>query len=144
MALKVAPWEVKTITTLIRGFLWSGSEVASGGRCAVAWVNTCCPKEFGGLGIPNLEMMGMVLHMRWLWFARTDPERAWSGFKFGNEVQAESFSRLPSRSRSEMGGEPCSGWITRFKAPLFIPSPPTFGRQCLGGFVILALLGMHP
>jgi hypothetical protein len=36
MALKVAPWAVKTITTLIQGFLWSGTEVASGGKCAVA------------------------------------------------------------------------------------------------------------
>jgi hypothetical protein len=36
MALKVAPWVVKTITTLIRGFLWSGTEIASGGKCVVA------------------------------------------------------------------------------------------------------------
>jgi hypothetical protein len=91
MALKVAPWAVKTITTVIRGFLWSASDVASGGKCAVAWVNTCCPKEFGGLGIPNLQMMGMALRMRWLWFARTDPQRTWSGFKFGNEAQAGNF-----------------------------------------------------
>jgi hypothetical protein len=31
MALKVTPWAVKTITTLIRGFLWCGTEVASAG-----------------------------------------------------------------------------------------------------------------
>jgi hypothetical protein len=66
MALKVAPWVVKTITTLIRGFLWSGTEVASGGKCAVACVNTCFPKELGGLSIPNLQLMGMALRMRWL------------------------------------------------------------------------------
>jgi hypothetical protein len=89
MALKVAPWAVKTITTLIRGFLWSGSEVASGGKCTVAWVNTCCPKKFRGFGIPNL--MGMALRMRWLWFGRTDPQRTWSGFKIGNKAQVESF-----------------------------------------------------
>jgi hypothetical protein len=72
-ALKVAPWAVRTITTLIRGFLWSGTEISSGGKCVVAWVNTCCPKELGCLGIPNLQLMGMALLMRWLWFARTDP-----------------------------------------------------------------------
>jgi hypothetical protein len=66
MALKVGPWAVKTITTLIRGFLWSASDVASSGKCAVAWVNKCCPKEFGGLGIPNVKMMGMALRMRWV------------------------------------------------------------------------------
>jgi hypothetical protein len=57
---------VKTITTLIRGFLWSGTEVTFGGKCAVAWVNMCCPKELGGLGIPNFQLMGMALQMRWL------------------------------------------------------------------------------
>jgi hypothetical protein len=41
MALKVASWAVKTITTLIQGFLWSRTEVVSGRKCAVAWVNTC-------------------------------------------------------------------------------------------------------
>jgi hypothetical protein len=61
MALKVAARVVKTITTIIRGFLWCGTEVASGGKCAVDWVNTCCLKELGGLGIPNLELMGMAL-----------------------------------------------------------------------------------
>jgi hypothetical protein len=35
--------------------------------------------------------MGMALRMRLLWFARTDPQRTWSGFKFGHEAQAESF-----------------------------------------------------
>jgi hypothetical protein len=54
MELKIAPLAVKTITTLIRGFLWSETEVASGGKCVVAWVNTCCPKELGGLIFPKL------------------------------------------------------------------------------------------
>jgi hypothetical protein len=35
--------------------------------------------------------MGTTLQMQWLWFARTNPQRTWSGFKFGNEAQAESF-----------------------------------------------------
>jgi hypothetical protein len=86
MALKVASWAVKTITTLIQGFLWSGTEVVSGRKCAVAWVNTCYPKELGGLNIPNLHLIGMALQMRWLWFARTYPQRTWSGFKFGPEA----------------------------------------------------------
>jgi hypothetical protein len=91
MALKVVPWAVKTITTLIKGLLWCGTKVASEGKHTVAWVNTCCPKELGGLGIPNLQLMGMALRMRWLWFTRMDPQRTWSGFKFGNETQEKSF-----------------------------------------------------
>lgn len=47
MAISVAPWATKAIKTLIRGFLWCGSEVASGDRCAVAWINVSCPTNLG-------------------------------------------------------------------------------------------------
>jgi hypothetical protein len=63
MAVKVVPWVVKTITTLISGFLWSETQLASSGKCVVDWVNMCCPNELGGLDIPNLHLMGMGLRM---------------------------------------------------------------------------------
>jgi hypothetical protein len=40
MATRIAAWAVQAIEKLIHGFLWCGSEVAPGGKCAVAWVNT--------------------------------------------------------------------------------------------------------
>jgi hypothetical protein len=127
MALKVAPWAVKTITTLIRGFIWSDSEVASGGKCTVAWVNTCRPKKFGGLCIPNLQMMGMALRMRWLWFARTDPERTWFHFKFGNEAQVESFFKA-SVSVAVGDGRRALFWSDNWIQGASIRSiTPTFG-----------------
>jgi hypothetical protein len=142
MALKVAPWAVKTITTLIRGFLWSGSEVASGGKCVVAWVNSCCPKELGGLDIPNLQLMGMALRMRWLWFARTNPQRTWSGFKFGNEAQTERFFEA-SISVAVGDGKRALFWSDNWiqGASIRSNSPNLWGR-CLRGSVILAPLGM--
>jgi hypothetical protein len=66
MAIFVAPWAIKAVETLIRGFLWCDTEVASGGRCLVAWVNVTCPTRFGGLGLPDLRTFGMALHLRWL------------------------------------------------------------------------------
>jgi hypothetical protein len=127
MALKVAPWAVKTITTLIRGFLWSRTKVASGGKCAVAWVNTCCPKELGGLNIPNLQLMGMALRMHWLWFVRTDPQRTWSGFKFGNEAQAESFFDTSASVATE-DGRKALFWLDNWIRGTSICSiAPTFG-----------------
>lgn len=71
---------MKAIETL-RGFLWCGTEVTFDDKCALAWVNVCL-KEFGGLGIPKLGLMGIALRMRWFWLARTDPNKTWTVFKF--------------------------------------------------------------
>uniref|UniRef100_A0A453BJ82 Uncharacterized protein n=1 Tax=Aegilops tauschii subsp. strangulata TaxID=200361 RepID=A0A453BJ82_AEGTS len=30
-------------------------------------------------GVRDLERAGLALRLRWLWFSRTDPERAWQG-----------------------------------------------------------------
>ena len=32
----------------------------------------------GGLSVPNLEVMGWSLNMRWLWLKKTQPERLWT------------------------------------------------------------------
>jgi hypothetical protein len=88
MAISVAPWAIKAVETLIQGFLWCGTEVASGGRCQVAWVNVTCPTRFGGLGLPNLRTFGMALRLRWLWLARTDPDKTWALFHFRTDRSA--------------------------------------------------------
>jgi hypothetical protein len=75
MEISVVPWAIKAVETLIRGFLWCGTKVASGGCCLVAWVNVTCPTHFGGLGLPYLRTFGMALRLRWLWLARTDPDK---------------------------------------------------------------------
>jgi hypothetical protein len=66
MAISIAPWATKAVETLIRGFLWCGTEVANGGRCLVAWVNVVCPTCFGSLGLPYLRTFGMALRLQWL------------------------------------------------------------------------------
>jgi hypothetical protein len=52
------------IEKIVRGFLWKGHKNAHGGHCLVAWDRFCMPKEFGGLGIPNLRMMNIALRAR--------------------------------------------------------------------------------
>jgi hypothetical protein len=75
--------EYRAIEKLVRGFLWCGSEVVvGGGECAVAWVNAVCPTQYGGLGIPNLKLMGFALHLCCLWLDRVDSAKIWSGYFF--------------------------------------------------------------
>ncbi|XBI17070.1 hypothetical protein VPH35_059197 [Triticum aestivum] len=64
---------------LQRGFLWAGRAAANGGHCHVNWSRVCRPIELGGLGVRDLKRDGLALRLRWLWFSRTDPERAWQG-----------------------------------------------------------------
>jgi hypothetical protein len=72
-------WAIKKIDKLCRGFLWKGSEVASGGHCLVRWSNVQKPKEVGGLGVLDLERFSRALRIRWLWFQWTEPDRPWVG-----------------------------------------------------------------
>jgi hypothetical protein len=72
-------WAIKRIDKLHRGFLWKGSEVASGGHCLVRWKNVRKPKSVGGLGVLDLERFSRALRLRWLWFQWTEPNRPWVG-----------------------------------------------------------------
>ena len=43
------------------------------GKCGcflVAWEKVMRPLDLGGLGIHNLEIMGLALQMRWLWIEK--------------------------------------------------------------------------
>jgi hypothetical protein len=56
-------WLIKKLDKIRRGFLWKGSEVASGGHCLVRWANVQ-----GGLGVLDFEKFNRALRLRWLWF----------------------------------------------------------------------------
>jgi hypothetical protein len=59
-------WVIKAIDKIHRGFLWKGRKDIKGGHCAVGWTRVCRPLKFGGLGIHNLEILGLALNVRWL------------------------------------------------------------------------------
>lgn len=44
----------------------------------VAWDLVCSPKEYGGLGVPNLRLLNTALRSRWSWLARIDPDSPWA------------------------------------------------------------------
>jgi hypothetical protein len=59
-----------------RGFLWAGALGARRPMAATAmnWGRVCRPI---GRGVLNLDKAGIALRLRWLWFSRMDPSRAW-------------------------------------------------------------------
>jgi hypothetical protein len=56
------------------------------------------PKEFGGLGIPNLRRMNLALRVRCLWLSRVEASRPWKEF----DIQVPQMVDL--RSRDLLGG----------------------------------------
>ena len=44
------------IDKIRRSFLWKGSHEANGGHCLVQWKKAMRPKNFGGLGILDLDL----------------------------------------------------------------------------------------
>lgn len=85
-------WTIKKLDKIRRGFLWTGSEIANGGNCLVAWKNIRKPKKVGGLGVMDLECFSRALRLRWLWFQWTDPDRPWVGMDIPcNEIDKQLF-----------------------------------------------------
>ena len=70
---------IKQLERIQRGFLWAGRAEANGGHCHVNWRRVCRPLSLGGLGVRDLERTGLALRLRWLWFSKTDDDRAWAG-----------------------------------------------------------------
>ncbi|KAL6626269.1 hypothetical protein ACP70R_029995 [Stipagrostis hirtigluma subsp. patula] len=77
IAINIPKWFIKAVDKIRRAFLWRGREQANGGCCLVAWNKVQRPLDLGGLGIPNLEIMGWALQIRWLWLRKTDTNRPW-------------------------------------------------------------------
>jgi len=61
-----------------RAFLWSGEATTTGARCLVAWEQTCLPKELGGLGIKNLQILNQCLLLKHLHRLHHPGESAWA------------------------------------------------------------------
>lgn len=72
-------WAIKKIDKFRRSFLWRGKTEATGGHCIVNWCKTMRPKQFGGLGVMDLDLFSSALRLRWLCFQWTEPERPWVG-----------------------------------------------------------------
>jgi hypothetical protein len=78
IAVKCPKWVHKAINKIIRAFLWKGHKEIQGGHCLVGWQRVCHPRNLGGRGILNLEVLGWALQLRWLWMRKTQPDRPWT------------------------------------------------------------------
>jgi hypothetical protein len=70
IVINVPKWFLILVHKIRRGFIWKGSENVNGGCCLVTWDKVQQPLNLGGLGIHNLETVGLALQVRWQWFKK--------------------------------------------------------------------------
>nr|AAL79728.1 hypothetical protein [Oryza sativa Japonica Group] len=92
IALDAPKWVIKGIDKIRRGFLWAGKVSTHGGKCRVAWGGVCAPKCYGGLGVPDLDRMGIALRSRWVWLQRTSPDKPWHGLNIPVSLNERNFA----------------------------------------------------
>jgi hypothetical protein len=81
---------LKLLEKIERDFLWEGRAAANGGNCHVNWRIVCRPMSHGGLGIQDMERMGLTPGLRWLWFSKTNERRAWNGIDLQPTAQEQA------------------------------------------------------
>lgn len=89
MVINVAPWIIRAIQKICMGFIWNGTESASGGQCLVSWRKIARPVELGSLGI--LDYFGLCLE-------------ATLGMAGSDEPQ-QNMDRPPWKNRSHCQGD---------------------------------------
>jgi hypothetical protein len=86
-------WVRKVMVKIMRNFLWTGTDPVQRGRCAVAWNSIQRPLYLGGLCIPDLRVMGLVLRLRWLWLQHCDDSRPWAELPVVMDNVSKAFFR---------------------------------------------------
>jgi hypothetical protein len=113
LSLDLPPWFFGTINKLLRGFFWSATTEARKGHCVVAWNAVCAPKDLGGLGIKNLNLLNHALRMRWRWMEMSGEDKPWVGLNF--KINNEAEEMLQACVKCEVGnGQRFRFWTDRW------------------------------
>jgi hypothetical protein len=91
MSQELAAWLIQAFTKIFKAFLWTSIEVVESSKCLVAWSRVQRPLQLGGLGVPDLRVMGRALRLRWLWLQRVDQENPWVALSLREDAVTTTF-----------------------------------------------------
>lgn len=75
---RLPQWVTKRIDALRRGFLWGKNQGTSKGLSLMNWDSVCMPKEYGGMGLLDIDMQNISLLLRWWWRPNTELTAMWT------------------------------------------------------------------
>lgn len=105
----LSPWALHQIDKKRCAFIWAGIDSVAGGKCKVAWPVVWSPKDIGGLGMPDLRILGFPLRLHWEWLRPTQPDAAWAMLPSKPERAIDAMFRA-SVSYQVGDGAPISFW----------------------------------
>ena len=82
-AMLPPPGVVEKLDKRRRAFLWSGEETASGAQCLIAWDRVQLPKDQGGLGVKNLQILNQCLLLKLLHRLHHPSDSSWANWGAG-------------------------------------------------------------
>jgi hypothetical protein len=107
--LNIPPGLMARLRSILRAFLWAGTDKTSGGKCKVNWKKVCRPLSLGGLGVLDLDKFATALRLRWPWLEWKDPTKAWVGL--GNPCSEEDMDLFYAAIEVTIGdGRKASFW----------------------------------
>lgn len=105
----LSAWAIQQIDKRRRAFLWSGTDAVVGGKCKVSWPVVCAPKCYGGLGIPDIRILGFALRLRWEWQRRTPDAPPWTRLPSRPKKMVDAMFATSVRIELGDGPRPVSG-----------------------------------
>jgi hypothetical protein len=99
----------------------------------VAWRRVQRPLHLGGLGVLDLHLLGIALHVRWLWLHRVEVDCPWAAMPVQADQQTMAFFRA-STSFMLGDGESFKFWVE-----------PWIQGKCVGGLApdLLSTVASH-
>lgn len=73
---KVPKWVINAIDKIRRQFLWSGVDNPNR-KSFISWSSVIIHKDFGGMGILDLEQMNIALLSKWVWRFFSEDDTIW-------------------------------------------------------------------
>lgn len=78
ICFKLPKWVLARIDKARRVFLWGRSHNRGRPISLCNWGSICKPREFGGLGISDLNLRNISLLLRWWWKGYKEPNSLWT------------------------------------------------------------------
>lgn len=75
---RLLQWVIKRIDSIRRGFLWGRNQGSPKGMSLINWDTVCMPREFGGMGLLDINLQNISLLLRWWWRPNTEPSAMWT------------------------------------------------------------------